>query len=89
METVEIIEKFVDGFLSDSVVSEGWRISEHDYPHVKNMCVSILCTKYKIGYPGGGFVQSIVNNNLFETFYRADSTNVKYIQLYVNLINRL
>jgi hypothetical protein len=88
METVEIIEKVVESFLTESITIGGLRISEYEFPHVKNMCNSILQTKYNIGYPGGGFVQSVVNNDLSGTINRADSTNIKFIKLYVDLINR-
>jgi hypothetical protein len=50
------------------------------------MCVSILCTKYGVGYPGGGFVQAVVNNDLMGAFGRADHINKKYIGLYVKLL---
>jgi hypothetical protein len=54
--------------------------------HIIRMGVSILCTKWEIGYPGGSFVQAIVNNDLMETFGRADDINVKCIRFYVSLL---
>jgi hypothetical protein len=54
--------------------------------HVVNIGTSILCTKWGIGYPGGSFVQAVVNNNLMETFGRADHINLNCIQFYVYLI---
>jgi hypothetical protein len=54
--------------------------------HVANIGTSILCTKWGIGYPGGSFVQAVVNNNLMETFGRADHINLNCIQFYVYLI---
>lgn len=54
--------------------------------HVISIGTSILSTKWEIGYPGGSFVQAIVDNNLMETFSRADAINVNCIQFYVYLI---
>ncbi|CAB4159421.1 hypothetical protein UFOVP699_157 [uncultured Caudovirales phage] len=54
--------------------------------HVVNIGFSILCTKWEVGYPGGGFVQAIVSNNLMEAFGRADSINLNAIGFYVYLI---
>lgn len=57
-----------------------------DREHIVLIGTSILSTKWEIGYPGGSFVQAIVDNNLMETFSRADSINVNCIQFYVYLI---
>ena len=86
METVEDIENVVDKFLKNSVVDRGWRILDSHYNHVRNICISILSTKYKLGHPGGSFVQSIVNNDLMGSFGCADNINSKYIKLYVELL---
>ena len=86
MKTTEDIEKIVDEFLKNSIVERGWRILEVHYDHVRNICISILSTKYDIGYPGGSFVQSVVNNDLMGSFGRADDVNSKYIKLYVELL---
>lgn len=54
--------------------------------HVVNIGTSILCTKWGIGYPGGSFVQAVVNNDLMETFGRADRINLNAIRFYVSLV---
>ena len=54
--------------------------------HVVNIGTSILGTKWGIGYPGGSFVQAIVNNDLMETFGRADHINLNAIRFYVSLL---
>jgi hypothetical protein len=91
MKTVEEIEKEVSGFLMKNHNDLG--LGEFDFvynedvmDHVHSMCVSILCTKYGVGYPGGGFVQAVVNNDLMGAFGRADHINKKYIGLYVKLL---
>lgn len=53
--------------------------------HIINIGTSILCTKWKIGYPGGSFVQAIVDNDLQGAFGRADSINQDCIKFYVML----
>ena len=59
-------------------------------PGIKNQVLeigtSILCTKWGVSYPGGGFVQAIVDNDLLESFGRADSTNKEFIGFYCKLI---
>lgn len=54
--------------------------------HIINIGTSILCTKYNIGYPGGSFVQAVVNNNLMESFMRADTINKQCINFYCALL---
>ena len=91
MKTIEDIEKAVSEFLMKNHNELGlgdfdFAYNEEVMGHVHNMCVSILCTKYGIGYPGGGFVQAVVNNDLMGAFGRADSINKRYIGLYVKLL---
>jgi hypothetical protein len=54
--------------------------------HVVRIGTSILCTRWGVGYPGGSFVQAIVDNNLSEAFGRADEINVNAIRFYVRLL---
>lgn len=54
--------------------------------HIVHIGTSILCTKWGIGYPGGGFVQAVVDNDLMNAVGRADSTNVKMLPFYCKLI---
>lgn len=54
--------------------------------HIIRIGTSILCTKWKVGFPGGSFVQAIVNNDLMETFGRADDVNLNCIRFYVSLV---
>ena len=92
MKNKEEIEKVVSGFLIKNHNELGlgefdFEYNEEVMEHVHTMCVSILCTKYGVGYPGGGFVQAVVNNDLMESFGRADHINKKYIGLYVKLLH--
>lgn len=54
--------------------------------HIINIGTSILCTKWGIGYPGGSFVQAVVNNDLMEAFSRADGINQDCIKFYLMLM---
>ena len=50
--------------------------------HVTDIVASIFMTKY--GYrQGGGFVQSVIDNNLSQAFSRADSTIVRALRIIV------
>lgn len=61
-------------------------LSDQQKEHVIQIGTSILCTKWGVGYPGGSFVQAVVDNNLMEAVGRADSTNVKMLPFYCKLI---
>ena len=56
-----------------------------EFPNVSNhnieMIVSIMCTRDKSSYPGGGFVEAICENNLYKAVTRADMSNIKVIKL--------
>jgi hypothetical protein len=40
--------------------------------HILDVMVSIMCTRDKSSYAGGGFVQAVVDNNLYLAMSRAD-----------------
>jgi hypothetical protein len=52
-------------------------VTEHNI----DMMVSIMCTRDKSSYAGGGFVQAICENNLYQAISRADSSNLKVLKL--------
>jgi len=89
MKTEEDIKNAVDEFMTRKLDDMGWQPFGFDnevVDHIKNMCMSILQTKYKIGYPGGSFVQAVVDNDLMGAFGRADHINKDFIWLYVELL---
>ena len=47
----------------------GENVSEH----IIDIMVSIMCTRDKVSYPGGGFAQAVVDNNLYLALSRADT----------------
>lgn len=40
--------------------------------HILDIMVSIMCTRDKSSYAGGGFVEAVVTNNLYLALNRAD-----------------
>lgn len=77
----EYIDKFGQHYIQNFEF-----FSDEDLDHVKDIGTSIICTRLDIGFPGGSFVQSIVDNNLSGTFASADSINAQCIRFYVMLM---
>jgi hypothetical protein len=46
--------------------------NENVSEHIIDIMVSIMVTRDKTSYPGGGFVEAVVANNLFLAMSRAD-----------------
>jgi hypothetical protein len=87
--TVEQVEETVDRFITAKKKNQ-WGspipVLEDELMHVRNMCISVLQTKWGVGYPGGSFVQAVVDNDLMASFARADRINQRHIGLYVELL---
>lgn len=64
-------------------------LSKSDLQHIATIGTSIMCTKLEIGFPGGSFAQSIVNNDLRGSFANADSVNAGAIRFYVMMMYNL
>ena len=62
---------------------------KENYLHVVDIGTSVLCAKWEIGYKPGGFVQALVDNDLFGAFRRGDSVNVNCIGFYVKLMESI
>jgi hypothetical protein len=54
--------------------------------HIIDTATSIMCAKWKVGYPPGSFAQAVVDNDLREAFGRADDVNTHCIRFYVMLM---
>jgi hypothetical protein len=65
------------------------KMSNEDRYHIVNIGTSIICTRMNIGFPGGSFVQSIVDNDLSRTFATADGTNIKAIRFYLMMMHNM
>lgn len=84
-EVRKIVEKYYKEYGSNVLPLDVlW--SEDSVEHVINTGASILCTKWGIGYPGGSFVQAVVNNDLMAAVGRADNINVHALKFYCQLM---
>ncbi len=63
--------------------------NERDMEHVVEVGTSIMCTKWEVSYPGGDFVQAVVDNKLDEAIGRADMTCVECLKFFSTLKNSL
>lgn len=61
--------------------AEEWK--EDVSEHIIDIMVSIMVTRDKVLYPGGGFVQAIVANDLYLSVSRADDECIKHLKLLV------
>lgn len=58
-----------------------------DKEHIINIATSILMHKYEVvGYKPGSFIRAFLDNNLIQTFNKADRVNVKCIHFYMMLV---
>jgi hypothetical protein len=87
MEKVNLIEEHVNQWVDRNIemIPEGYRI-ESTFGYIKQLCVSMLCTKWGIGPQGGGFVQAVVNNDLMGAVSRADGMNSKLLKFYCSML---
>jgi len=61
-------------------------LGESEKNHIIEIGTSILCTKWKVGYEGGSFVRSFVNNDLMGAIGRADGTSYKGFKFFASLM---
>jgi hypothetical protein len=86
-EQINIVRAEVETYLDDNAQWTGLsEISESERAHLIDIGTSILCTKWKVGYEGGSFVQSFVNNDLMGSIGRADNTSYKGFKFFASLI---
>ena len=85
-DQISLVEKEVKGFYEANAT---WckleNLSENEKSHIIRIGTSILCTKWKIGYEGGGFVQAFVSNNLMGALGQADDTTIKGLKFFSGL----
>ena len=89
MEQIENIRKQVQAYFNQNAqnyIPNFVYLSEEDKNHIVNIGTSIICTRHNVGYPGGSFVQSIVNNDLQGTFATADDININAIRFYLMMM---
>lgn len=84
IETVrEVVKKYYAENAEHLNVSH---LSEDEKSHIIQIGTSILCTKWEVGYAGGGFVQSFVNNDLMGAIGSADNTSYKGFKFFASLM---
>jgi len=86
-EEIQIVRNKVESAFTSNAEWLGLStISEIERAHLIDIGTSILCTKWKVGYEGGSFVQSFVNNDLMGAIGRADNTTYKGFKFFANLV---
>jgi hypothetical protein len=89
MEQIEKIRNQVQAYFTQNAqnyIPNFVYLGEDDKNHIINIGTSIICTRHNVGYPGGSFVQSIVNNDLQGAFATADNINVNALRFYVMMM---
>lgn len=86
-QQISVVRQLVEDYCArEMYLTHGFSPSDEEYQHILNIGESILCTKWNVGYPGGSFVQAVVENNHQLAVTRADYINRKYIPLYIGLM---
>jgi hypothetical protein len=86
-EKIQVVKEVVTKYFDENA---SWlklsHLSEDEKSHIINIGTSILCTKWNIGYPGGGFVQAFVDNDLMRAIGSADGTSYKGFKFFAQLM---
>lgn len=86
-EQIAIVREIVEKEFSANAQWVGLSgVTESEKDHLIDIGTSILCTKWKVGYEGGSFVQSFVNNDLMGAIGRADNTSYKGFKFFASLV---
>ena len=86
-EQIDIVRKLVEEFYIENAPYTGLMFQNlEEREHIITIGTSILCTKWGVGYQGGGFVQAFVSNDLQESIGRADGTSLKGFKFFGQLI---
>jgi hypothetical protein len=86
-EKASIVKGIVENFFEENSKYTGLdNMNTEDKQHVIQIGTSILCTKWEIGYQGGGFVQSVVDNDLNGAISKADGTSMRALKFFCQLM---
>lgn len=55
--------------------------------HIVDIAVSVMRTRDNVGWQGGDFVQSIINNNLYSAVQRADGECINHLKTFAMVMN--
>tara|TARA_B110000259_G_scaffold64654_1_gene76280 strand:+ start:5435 stop:5746 length:312 start_codon:yes stop_codon:yes gene_type:complete len=87
LEQIETVKELVSNYFDQNAQWCGVEyLTESEKQHVIQIGASILCTKWEIGYAGGGFVQSFVKNDLMGALGSADSTSLKGFKFFASIM---
>lgn len=88
IQKIDLLKIKVKEYAMKSIhMEEITSLSRENFNHMVNIGVSLLMTKYKIGYSGGSFVQAFVNNDLRTVLATADLQNIKLLRFYQLLLD--
>lgn len=91
-EEIKIVREIVENYLDLNAERAGIGhliLDSEAKQHIINIGTSVLCAEWKVGYPPGGFVQAIIDNDLTGTFARADHINRRAIYFYVMMLRNI
>jgi|TARA_B110000908_G_scaffold114694_1_gene134432 hypothetical protein len=87
IDQIKIVKKLVEDSFDENAIYTGIDdMNEENKTHIIKIGTSILCTKWEIGYEGGGFVQAVVNNDLMKAVGSADGTSLKGLKFFASLL---
>jgi len=87
IEQIKIVKGIVEDSFDENAMYTGIDdMNEENKAHIINIGTSILCTKWQIGFEGGGFVQSVVDNNLMKAVGSADGTSLRGLKFFASLL---
>lgn len=88
-EKIQTVKEVVKNYIKNNWEYAGLTVEDSTNNHIVEIGTSIMCTKWQIGYEGGGFVQAVVNNDLQGAIGRADRTNIRALKLYCQMMYNL
>jgi hypothetical protein len=87
IEQIKIVKKLVEDSFDENAMYSGIDdMNGEAKAHIINIGTSILCTKWEIGFEGGGFVQAFVNNDLMKAVGSADGISLKGLKFFASLL---
>ena len=87
IEQIKIVKKLVEDSFDENATYTGIDdMNEENKNHIINIGTSILCTKWEIGFEGGGFVRAVVDNDLMKAVGSADGTSLKGLKFFASLL---
>jgi hypothetical protein len=85
-EKIKVVKNLVAKYLKENGAHAGLSEADCENDHIVQIGTSILCTRWNVGYAGGGFVQAVVDNDLQRAISNADTTNVRALKFYCQLM---